>query len=575
MDKSNKPAVFNDHLNWYHSSLNSVSDSANMLYTYNHVIHGFATGLSQKEAELLKKQPGVVSAIHQIRYELHTSRRPKFLGLSNMTPFLSGSDKLSDLVIGVLDTGVWPHSLSYQDEGISPIPRSWKGECEAILLIRNWNRNRLSTTTATELTPRPSGRAVSGASFLGYATGTATGMASGARIATYKVCWLNGCFGADVIAAVDKAIEDGVHILSMSLGGGLPDYFEDNIAIATTAHGIPVSVSAANNGPRRRSLSNVAPWMVTHGCGDNRPLGNGKVYKGVSALYNGKPLTNKLVPIFYGNNNNSIDDVFYLPAGTLNPEDVSGKIVVCIRGENSRVEKSLVVKEACGVGMIFTSEEDSYGDELVADAHFVPAGAVSLEKGNDIYHYLKSAANPTATIIQKATKFGFQPSSIVTAFSSRGPNTRTPEILKPDVLAPGVNILAAWTGEAGPHGLGQDKRRVSFNIKSATPLDYGAGHGDPVAALDPGLVYDITVEDYIRFLCASNYTKEQIKTVTKRNFNRNNGKKKYSVGDLNCPSFAVPLKAASDEDGGTNRSTTVTYTRTLTNVGTSLARYRC
>ncbi|PON54250.1 Peptidase S8, subtilisin-related [Parasponia andersonii] len=255
-----------------------------------------------------------------------------------------------------------------------------------------------------------------------------------------------------------------------------------------------------------------------------------------------------------------MDDVFCLP-GTLNPEDVSGKIVVCIRGENSKVEISLGVKEA------------------------------------------------------------------VAAFSSRGPNTRTPEILKPDVLAPGVNILAAWTGAAGPTGLGEDKRRISFNIKSgtsmscphvsglaaliksmqkwspaairsalmttayytykngktiqdivtrtpATPFDYGAGHVDRVAALDPGLVYDITVEDYIRFLCASNYTKEQIKTVTKRNFNCNNGKKKYSVGDLNDLSFAVPLKAASDEDGGTNRSTTVTYTRTLTNVGTSPARYR-
>ncbi|PON54251.1 Peptidase S8, subtilisin-related [Parasponia andersonii] len=93
-------------------------------------------------------------------------------------------------------------------------------------------------------------------------------MASRARIASYKVCWVNGCFGADVIAV--KAIKDGVHTLSMSSGGGSPDYFEDNIAIAAfaaTAHGILVLVSAGNNGPHRQSLSNVAPWMATVAAG--------------------------------------------------------------------------------------------------------------------------------------------------------------------------------------------------------------------------------------------------------------------------------------------------------------------
>ena len=136
MDKSNKPPVFDDHFKWYDSSLKSVSHSANMVYTYNHVIHGFSTRLSEKEAESLKKQPGVVSVIPQIRYELHTTRSPEFLGLSNMTLFSSGSDKLSDLVIGFLDTGVWPESQSYNDRGLDPIPRSWKGECE---VGRNFN----------------------------------------------------------------------------------------------------------------------------------------------------------------------------------------------------------------------------------------------------------------------------------------------------------------------------------------------------------------------------------------------------------------------------------------------------
>ncbi|PON54258.1 Peptidase S8, subtilisin-related, partial [Parasponia andersonii] len=130
MDKSSKPAAFDDHFNWYESSLKAVSESANMFYTYNHAIHGFATRLSEKEAELLKRRSGVLSIIPEVRYEAQTTRTPEFLGLENTAPFLPGSKILSDLVIGVLDTGVWPESPSYHDKGLGPIPRSWKGECE-------------------------------------------------------------------------------------------------------------------------------------------------------------------------------------------------------------------------------------------------------------------------------------------------------------------------------------------------------------------------------------------------------------------------------------------------------------
>ncbi|PON91082.1 Peptidase S8, subtilisin-related [Trema orientale] len=268
-----------------------------------------------------------------------------------------------------------------------------------------------------------------------------------------------------------------------------------------------------------------------------------------------------------------------------------------------------------------------WGD-LNTDAHFVPTGIVSLEQGEKIKAYIRSVANPTATIIQKGMKLGVQPSPKVAAFSSRGPNGVTPQLLKPDVIAPGVNILAAWTGALAPTELAQDKRRVNFNIISgtsmacphvsglaaliksvhpkwspaairsalvttayatykngetiqdtvtaspATPFDFGAGHVDPVAALHPGLVYDASVEDYIRFLCASNYTKKQIKTVTKRNFDCNEGEKKYSLGDLNYPSFSVVFDAASDKKGKDDKITTVTYTRTLTNVGGSPATYK-
>ena len=82
MDKFNMPESFNDHLLWFDSSLKSVSDSAEMLYTYKKVAHGFSTRLTTQEAELLSKQPGVLSVIPEVRYDLHTTRTPEYLGLA-------------------------------------------------------------------------------------------------------------------------------------------------------------------------------------------------------------------------------------------------------------------------------------------------------------------------------------------------------------------------------------------------------------------------------------------------------------------------------------------------------------
>ncbi|PQP93528.1 subtilisin-like protease SBT1.7 [Prunus yedoensis var. nudiflora] len=81
MDKSRMPASFgDDHFQWYGSSLKSVSKSADVLYTYRIIIHGFSTRLTAEEAELLEKQSGIVSVLPELRYELHTTRTPEFLG---------------------------------------------------------------------------------------------------------------------------------------------------------------------------------------------------------------------------------------------------------------------------------------------------------------------------------------------------------------------------------------------------------------------------------------------------------------------------------------------------------------
>ncbi|PKI42616.1 hypothetical protein CRG98_036998 [Punica granatum] len=661
MDKSQMPTDFTDHMEWYGSSLRLVSDAADVLYSYDTVLHGFSTRLSPEESRSLEQLPGILSVTPEVKYELHTTRSPEFLGLegdnsSSPQAVFPASGSGSEVIVGVLDTGVWPELKSFDDSGLGPIPSRWKGACEE---GNNFNSNSCNRKLVgaryfskgyeaamgpinesmesksprdddghgTHTSTTAAGSPVSGASLFGFASGKARGMAPQARVAAYKVCWLGGCFGSDILAAMDKAVVDGVDVISMSIGGEVADYFRDTVSIgAFTAmsNGILVSCSAGNAGPSSESIGNVAPWITTVGAGtlDREfpayvTLGNGKKYMGVS-LYGGKSISNTSLPlVFAGNVSGSLSGDLCM-TGSLTPSKVAGKIVVCDRGGNSRAQKGVVVRNAGGLGMILANTE-YYGEELVADAHILPSAALGKKAADAVKRYASSDRNPTATIASGGTHLEVQPSPVVAAFSSRGPNSLNPQVLKPDLIAPGVNILAGWTEAAGPTGLDSDKRRVSFNIisgtsmscphvsglaallkashpewspaaiKSAlmttsyttykdgdtiedvatgnpsTPFDYGAGHVDPMAANDPGLVYDTTVEDYLGFLCALNYTAGLIKRATNRDFTCSG--KKYRVEDLNYPSFAVPFETASSRTGGAGSTSMVKYTRTLTNVG--------
>ncbi|KAI3408800.1 uncharacterized protein J3R85_019998 [Psidium guajava] len=650
MAKSQMPAAFQHHAHWYDSSLKSVSGSARMIYSYDTVVHGFSARLTAREAKSLEARPGILSVLPELRYELHTTRTPEFLGLDKSKALFPESDSGDEVVVGVLDTGIWPESKSFDDTGLGPVPSGWRGACESgtNFTASNCNRKLIGArffSKGYEATMGPvdvskesksprdddghgthtastaAGSAVDGASLFGYAPGTARGMATRARVAAYKVCWVGGCFSSDILAAMEKAIDDGVNVLSLSLGGGTSGFDRDSVAIgafAAAEKGIFVSCSAGNAGPSSYSLSNAAPWIATVGAGTldrDFPafvsLGNGKNFSGVS-LYSGNS-KGTLLPFVYAGNVSNATNGNLCMMGTLDPAKVKGKIVLCDRGVNARVQKGSVVKLAGGAGMVIANTAAN-GEELVADAHLLPTTAVGEKSGDAIKSYLFSDPNPTATILFEGTKVGIQPSPVVAAFSSRGPNSITPEILKPDMIAPGVNILAGWTGGIGPTGLAVDDRRVAFNIisgtsmscphvsglaallkaahadwspaaiksalmttayvaykngeklqdvatgKDSTPYDHGAGHVDPVSALNPGLVYDLTVEDYLDFLCGLNYTSSQINTVARRNFTCDSSKT-YSLYDLNYPSFAASF------DSSSSGSTAIKYARTLTNVG--------
>ncbi|KAI6679743.1 hypothetical protein NL676_033624 [Syzygium grande] len=256
------------------------------------------------------------------------------------------------------------------------------------------------------------------------------------------------------------------------------------------------------------------------------------------------------------------------------------------------------------------------GEELVADSHLIPAVAVGRKMGDVIREYVRSDANPTALLGFRGTVVNVRPSPVVAAFSSRGPNMVTPQILKPDVIGPGVNILAAWSDAVGPTGLESDTRKSRFNIMSgtsmscphisgvaallksahpnwspsaiksalmtsayvldntrsplrdaagggfSTPWAHGSGHVDPQKALSPGLVYDLTAEDYIAFLCSLDYTIDHVKAIVKRP-NITCSRKFSDPGELNYPSFSVVFEDKK----------VVRYTRELTNVGAAGSAY--
>ncbi|XP_028782767.1 subtilisin-like protease SBT1.8 [Neltuma alba] len=656
MKHHDKPSVYPTARDWYSAnlqSLSSSSDSDSLLYSYTSAYNGFAASLDASQVDALRRSDSVLGVYEDTVYTLHTTRTPEFLGLETQSGTSQGHNTLAleqashDVIIGILDTGVWPESKSFDDTGMPEIPSRWRGECESgpdfnqslcnkkLIGARSFSRGfhmasggsymrkeqeavspRDRDGHGTHTASTAAGSPVPNASLLGYARGTARGMAPQARVAAYKVCWSTGCFASDILAGMDRAIQDGVDVLSLSLGGGSAPYYRDTIAIGAFAameRGIFVSCSAGNSGPSKASVANVAPWIMTVGAGTldrDFPayvsLGSNKRFNGVS-LYSGKGMGDRPVSLVYNRGSNSSTSMC-MP-GSLDPSVVRGKVVICDRGINARVEKGEVVRDAGGVGMILANTAAS-GEELVADSHLLPALEVGRKVGDEIREYVRTDPNPTAILSFGGTVLNVTPSPVVAAFSSRGPNLVTPQILKPDVIGPGVNILAGWSEAIGPSGLSQDSRKTNFNIMSgtsmscphisglagllkaahpdwspsaiksalmttahtrdntnsplrdaadggfSTPMAHGAGHVNPQKAISPGLVYDASASDYIAFLCSLRYSPQQIQLIAKRP-NVTCSRKFSDPGQLNYPSFSVVF--------GSKRA--VRYTRTLTNVG--------
>ncbi|CAL5042001.1 unnamed protein product [Urochloa decumbens] len=601
-----------------------------IFYSYTEHINGFAATLEPAHAAALAKHPSVVSVFPNRGRKLQTTRSWQFMGLEraagDVPPWSAWETARygEDTIIGNLDSGVWPESKSFDEGEMGPIPDDWKGICQnehdpafhcnsKLIGARYFNKGYAAAAAPLPLddglrTPRDEnghgthtlstagGAAVRNAAvFGGYGSGTARGGAPRARVAAYRVCFrpVNGseCFDADVLAGFEAAIADGVHVISASVGGDAADYLEDAVAIGSlhaVKAGVTVVCSAGNAGPDPGTVSNVAPWILTVAASSvDREFPAFAVFN--RTRIQGRSLSERWLHgkgfyiIIYGAEavapGSLLKDAQACLLGSLDPEKARGKIVVCVRGAIPRVEKGEAVRRAGGAAMILVNDEVS-GNDLHADPHVLPAVHISYADGLTLSDYLNNTQIPSGFVIKGKTIIGTRPAPVMADFSSQGPNTVNPEILKPDITAPGVNVIAAWTGVAAPTDQPFDRRRVAFNVLSgtsmscphvsgiagliktlhpewspaaiksaimtsatdldadrnpimnsshvaATPFSYGAGHVFPSRALDPGLVYDMTVVDYLDFLCALGYNATAMETFNK--------------GSFVCPSAAMAL----------------------------------
>ncbi|XP_038682873.1 subtilisin-like protease SBT1.1 [Tripterygium wilfordii] len=664
MDKTKM--VTSSHKQWCQDLMDSVhklsteeeeeetTPPPELIYIYENAVSGFAAKLSIKELESLKRMDGFLFATADQMLRAHTTHTPQFLGLQPGKGLWSAPNLASDVIIGVLDSGIWPEHISFQDSGMSAVPARWKGTCENSTSFSPSNCNKKLigartfykgfeelfgkvNETVEYLSPRDStghgthtastaaGNVVNNASIFGFANGSATGMRYTARIAVYKVLFEGFTTSSDVLAAIDQAVADGVDVLSLSLQGPLQPYYLDSTAIASLGaiqKGISVVCSAGNSGPTPYTVDNTAPWIFTiaasyldRGFPAIVKLGNGLTFEGSSL---NKGYSRKRLRLAYDRTAGAKEAKYCTP-GSLHRELVKGKIVVCEEGLNSRLEKGEVVKLAGGVGMLLINIRIQ-GEEQFVDAHVVTTISLGVSARRAVIGYVNSSRNATASFIFQGTVYGTR-APMMAAFSSRGPNLVGPDVIKPDVTAPGVNILAAWPPSISPSRQMSDERSVEFNLdsgtsmscphvsglvallksvhkdwspaaiksalmttayitdnkkspiidiasnnsKPATPFDFGSGHVNPEAAVDPGLIYDITVEDCLHYLCGLKYNSSQIVAVSRSDFvcPRNIT---LQPGDLNYPSFAVNFV-------GKAKNASVTYKRTVTNVGIPNSSY--
>ncbi len=550
--------------------------------------NGFVADLTAKQATELATDRRVLTVQKDSLVYADTWNTPDFLGLTGKRGVwraVGGQDRAGDgVVVGVIDSGIWPESKSFRGSPLSTRPQGrwgvkisgevtsmrksdgglFRGRCEPgeefavtdcttkLISARSFVKGYTKERTIEEdyLSPRDgnghgthtastaAGDPVRDVATEGVAFGDISGVAPGAKIASYKALWATEDGRAsgttsDLVAAIEQAVTDGVDVINYSISGPTDTVLEAaEIAFEGAAEaGIFVAASAGNSGPGESTVAHNSPWVTTvaastHARFENTVvLGNGEQYVGASIARTPLPDTRLVDAAKVGNGSASASDTALFAPGSLDPANVAGTIVVCQRGVYDRPAKSAEVERAGGVGVVMVNVSEG---SLDADLHAVPTVHLSDTDTPAVYDYLASAGDGATARFELGNLSGTEtPVPQIAGFSSRGPAASDEsDLLKPDISAPGVSVLAAvappsnegrdydlysGTSMSAPHiaGLaaliqGRHPTWAPMQIKSAmmttaTNLKdadgkaskdlfaQGAGHVNPKAFLDPGL----------------------------------------------------------------------------------------
>jgi hypothetical protein len=445
------------------------------------------------------------------------------------------------------------------------------------------------------------------------------------------------------VAAIDQAVADGVDVINFSISGTATN-FRDPVEIAflfAADAGVFVAASAGNAGPTNGTVAHPSPWITTVAAGTHNrqfvataTLGT-TVYNGISVANAGvgpAALVDSTAAALTGADANAAALCFSSTwtGGTpiLDPAKVAGKIVVCDRGTNDRVDKSRAVKEAGGVGMVLVNVASG---TLNADFHSVPTVHLSHTVRNAVKLYAASTG-ATATLSAGTPDYAAV-APFTASFSSRGPSAAGGVLLKPDIIAPGQDILAAvappgnggrsfdvysGTSMSSPHVAGlaalfKEKfpgwspmaiksalMTTAGNVLDTTDTTnpalifrQGAGHVRPLAATNPGLVFDSNFNDWFGFLCGTQLpvsfctsagvpvlqpqnmnvasvslgAMPGIQTVTRRITNVTNTPSTYVPSIAGLSGFSVAMPASISVAPGQTVAFTMTFTRTSATLG--------
>ncbi|MEX0673464.1 MAG: S8 family serine peptidase [Gaiellaceae bacterium] len=531
-------------------------------FTYRYAYNGFAAALSESEAAAVAKLPGVADVQKDYVRQVQTDVGPTWIGAPTIWSGNGGGSatKGEGVVAGIIDTGINHDHPSFADVGGDGFDHSnpkgsYVGLCDPITGAPFCNDKLIGVWDFTGTSPEDdNGHGSHTASTTAGNAHAATinaptmsltrqisGVAPHANIITYKACIAVGCLGVSLVAAIDQATADGVDVINYSIGGGPTDPWNDadsEAFLGARDAGVFVSASAGNSGPGPETVGSPAnaPWLMSIGASThNRKFANSltNMSGGGSAPpadIDGKSFTAGYGPatiVYAGDYGDALCGAPFAP-GTFD-----GEIVICDRGVNPRVEKGRNVLVGGAGGMVLANEAAS-GDSTIADAHELPAVHISYTDGQTLKSWVASGSGHTGTIAGTTADEATANGDVMASFSSRGPNKPVPSVIKPDVTAPGLDVLAAFntpaeygvisgTSMSSPHSAGaaalvralhpdwtpaevqsaiMSTAKTSGVLKedgatAADPFDMGAGRVDLTQAGLAGLVLNETTANYL------------------------------------------------------------------------------